>query len=79
MTHSLIDKIEPGFYVENEFGIRIEDVVQAVPATPSRLRGNFDNVGALEFYHITMVPIQTSLMKIDLLTKQEAGVTENYI
>lgn len=61
--------IEPGFYQEGEFGVRIEDVVQAVPATPKH--GNFNNVGALQFYHITMVPIQTSLIQLDLMTKQE--------
>lgn len=69
--------VEPGFYEEDEFGIRIEDVVQAVPASSnSRLLGDFNKVGALQFYHITMVPIQTSLMQIDLLTKQEVSKTE---
>lgn len=64
--------LEPGYYEEGKFGIRIEDVVQAIPASPS-LRGNFNNVGALQFYHITMVPIQTSLIKIELMTKQEVS------
>lgn len=65
--------IEPGFYQEDEFGIRIEDVIQVVPADATKLIGNFDNVGALQFYHITMVPIQTSLIKLDLLTPQEVS------
>lgn len=69
--------LEPGFYQEDEFGIRIEDVVQAVTPTNTKiLRGNFDNVGALQFYHVTMVPIQVSLIKIELLTHQEVGSTD---
>lgn len=49
--------------------------MQAVPASStSNLMGNFNSVGALQFYHITMVPIQTSLIKVDLLTKQEVGI-----
>lgn len=63
---------EPGYYKEGAFGIRIEDVVQAIPA--EGVKGNFDGVGALQFYHITMVPIQISLINEDLLTSQEVGM-----
>ncbi|XP_037029455.1 xaa-Pro aminopeptidase ApepP-like [Bradysia coprophila] len=76
MIENMFTSNEPGFYKEGEFGIRIEDVVQAIPAP--ELKGNFDNVGALQFYHITMVPIQTSLIKTDLLTPQEIDWLNEY-
>lgn len=78
MVENMFTSNEPGFYKEGEFGIRIEDVVQAVPANESKLKGHFDDVGALEFYHITMVPIQISLIKVDLLTSQEIKWLNDY-
>lgn len=48
--------------------------MQAVPADRSKLLGNFDGVDPLEFYHVTMVPIQISLMKTELLTRKEVFV-----
>ncbi|KAJ6605041.1 Xaa-Pro aminopeptidase ApepP [Pseudolycoriella hygida] len=75
MLKNMFTSNEPGFYQEGKFGIRIEDVVQAVPA---KILGDFNGVGALQFYHVTMVPLQTSLMKIELLTKQEIDWLNEY-
>lgn len=62
--------LEPGYYLEDHYGIRIEDVVQVVPLSRT-IRGNFEGQGALEFYDITMVPIQTKLMDLELLNSEE--------
>lgn len=59
---------EPGYYEENAFGIRIEDIVQVVPAN---IANNFNGAGALTFKTITMCPKQTKLINIDLLTPDE--------
>lgn len=59
---------EPGYYEDGEFGIRIEDIVQIVPAN---IKANFTGRGALTFKTITMCPIQTKLVDATLLTEKE--------
>ena len=61
-------RIEPGFYKDGEFGIRIEDIVQIVKANS---RYDFAGRGALTFKTITMCPKQTKLIKTDLLNDVE--------
>lgn len=60
--------LEPGYYQDGEFGIRIEDIVQIVPGSSSH---NFAGRGALTFKTITMCPKQTKMIKKDLLTNAE--------
>lgn len=63
---------EPGYYQDGDYGIRIEDVIQVVPLENGEsVRGNFDGEGVLQFYDITMAPIQIKLMDQDLLTNEE--------
>lgn len=67
------DVTEPGYYEQGKFGIRIEDVIQAVKLeTP--LRGNFDGEGVLAFYDITMAPIQRKLIDETMLTAEEVSL-----
>lgn len=56
--------LEPGYYQDDEFGIRIEDIVQVVPAN---VNFDFGGRGALSFYTVTMCPIQTKLIDPNLL------------
>lgn len=63
---------EPGYYAEGDYGIRIEDVIEVVPATGDGLRGNFAGLGALAFRDCTRAPIQTTLLRDELLTAAEA-------
>ncbi|KNC98502.1 aminopeptidase P [Spizellomyces punctatus DAOM BR117] len=59
---------EPGYYKEGSFGIRIENVLLIRDVkTPH----NFGDRGYLGFEHVTLVPIQTSLVDIGLLTPEE--------
>lgn len=60
---------EPGFYVNGEFGIRIENLVICRKA-------KFD--GFLEFENLTCIPIQTSLIKWDLLSSTEKEYVISY-
>ncbi|XP_030379915.1 xaa-Pro aminopeptidase ApepP isoform X2 [Scaptodrosophila lebanonensis] len=66
---------EPGFYQDGEFGIRIEDIVQIVPA---QSKYNFANRGALTFKTITMCPKQTKMIVRDLLTALEIDLLNGY-
>jgi len=59
---------EPGYYEDEKFGIRLEDIVQVIPAkTPY----NHQNRGYLTFKSITPVPYQRKLIEPNLLTDIE--------
>lgn len=59
---------EPGYYEDGKFGIRIEDIVQIVPAQPPN---NFNNRGFLTFDTITLVPKSLNLINVSMLTDKE--------
>lgn len=65
---------EPGYYQDREFGIRIEDIVQIVPASTTY---NFSGRGALTFKTITMCPKQTKMIKLELLNSVEVNYSIN--
>jgi Xaa-Pro aminopeptidase len=67
---------EPGYYEDGKFGIRIEDIVQIVNATNAA--NNFMGRGALTFHTVTLCPIHTKLIKVDLLTEAERIQLNNY-
>lgn len=59
---------EPGFYKEGQWGMRIEStlLVRRVET-----KGEFGGKIWLGFDRFTMVPIQTKMIKVDMLTKEE--------
>jgi Xaa-Pro aminopeptidase len=59
---------EPGYYEDGKFGIRIEDIVQVVKADVPK---DFNGRGALTFHTITLCPVHTKLIKVELLTQKE--------
>ncbi|KAH8739036.1 aminopeptidase [Cryptosporidium ryanae] len=61
--------IEPGYYEEGEFGVRIENLVEIVEAeidSEYKKLGNY-----LAFSPLTYVPIQKNLIDIKLLSNEE--------
>lgn len=66
---------EPGYYEDGKFGIRIENIVQVIPANTAYSR---KNKPFLTFKTITLVPIQTSLLNIDMLTIDEINFLNAY-
>lgn len=66
---------EPGYYEEGKFGIRIEDVINVVPAVGVH---DFDGIGALTFNSATLAPIQTKLIDLNLLNRDEAALLNAY-
>ncbi|KZO98526.1 Creatinase/aminopeptidase [Calocera viscosa TUFC12733] len=66
---------EPGYYADGRFGIRIENVIIVTKAeTPNR----FGDRDYYTFEHVTMCPIQTSLVDASLLTKAEKSWLNDY-
>ncbi len=68
--------VEPGFYQEGEFGIRLENIIMVVNVT---LENNFQDRGFLGFEDLTFVPYQHKLIKTELLTQQEVIMVLRYI
>ncbi|KAK9503079.1 hypothetical protein O3M35_011725 [Rhynocoris fuscipes] len=60
---------EPGYYHDDEFGIRIENIVQIVEAE-TKYKPQ-DAQGFLKFETITMCPIQIKMLDLSLLTEEE--------
>lgn len=67
---------EPGYYEDGKFGIRIEDIVQIVPATSAK--GDFMGRGALTFHTVTLCPIHRKLVKVELLSEDERNQFNAY-
>jgi len=66
---------EPGYYEDNCFGIRIENVLLVRDANPPN---NFGDRGYLEFEHVTLVPIQAKLIEKSLLEPSELEWVNKY-
>ncbi|XP_063700008.1 xaa-Pro aminopeptidase ApepP-like [Culicoides brevitarsis] len=66
---------EPGVYIDGKFGVRIEDVVQVVPINT---QFDFNGRGSMKYDIVTMVPFQTSLMDLSLLTEEEVAWINSY-
>jgi len=60
---------EPGHYVADDYGIRIENLILTVKS---------EHEGFLEFETITYFPIDTQLLEFSLLTKKEVDWLNNY-
>jgi Xaa-Pro aminopeptidase len=63
---------EPGMYRTNEYGIRIENLVQVIPAEKTEF-GQF-----LQFETLTLFPIDQELIDFNLLTNKEIDWLNNY-
>lgn len=67
---NMVTSIEPGYYKENSYGIRIENLVYS---KPSKKYENF-----LEFETLTLVPIDKKLIDVYLLDAGEQDWLNNY-
>ncbi|CDJ28139.1 X-prolyl aminopeptidase, putative [Eimeria mitis] len=65
--------IEPGFYKDGSFGIRIENLAAVKPSSLTYRGRRF-----LQFESLTLVPIQARLIDTSLLTPQEAAWLDAY-
>ena len=69
MKAGMFTSNEPGHYVTDDYGIRIENLVLAIPAKQE---------GFLQFETITYFPIDTQLIEFGLLTKKEVAWLNDY-
>ncbi len=63
---------EPGFYLTNKFGIRIENLILVSPATKTAF-GDFHT-----FETVTYFPLDTVLIEKKMMTKEEKTWLNNY-
>jgi len=73
---NMIVTIEPGFYEDNKFGIRIENCVRTVKANTKYHYAS--NVEFLTFEPLTYVPIQRELIDKNLLNDEEVKWLNEY-
>ena len=68
----MITSNEPGFYLTNKYGIRIENLmlVQKIK--------NKNNKNMLTFETLTLAPIDINLINYNLLTEEEIFWLNNY-
>lgn len=72
MVPGVLLTVEPGVYVENEYGLRIENNVICV---------DYKTVGLDKYYqfeNITLVPIDINMIDKELLTVEETAYINNY-
>lgn len=71
----MVTSNEPGYYEDGNFGIRIENLMTTVTAaTPN----NFAGRKYCKFEPLTLVPIQTDLIDLSLLTEVEVAWLNAY-
>eukprot|EP00922_Rhytidocystis_sp_ex-Travisia-forbesii_P048781 GHVS01072652.1.p1 GENE.GHVS01072652.1~~GHVS01072652.1.p1 ORF type:complete len:616 (+),score=80.93 GHVS01072652.1:74-1921(+) len=75
LDEGMVVSVEPGFYKDGEFGIRIENLVEVVKC---ELPHNFGDVGFLTFKQLTMIPLNREMMDLSLMTSQEIGWVDVY-
>ena len=64
----ILISLEPGYYEDGNFGIRLENIIRIVPAVTKH---NFANRGYLTFEDVTLVPIQQKMIMKELLNRDE--------
>ena len=73
LSEHMITSIEPGYYKENHYGIRIENLAQVIRIT----NDNFEQP-TLGFEPLTLVPLDKQLIDKYLLTVEELSWLNNY-
>ncbi|XP_031619772.1 xaa-Pro aminopeptidase ApepP-like [Contarinia nasturtii] len=76
MCENMFTTNEPGYYEAEKFGIRIGNVLQVVKVPNSS--EYFNKNGAYMFEDFTMVPIQTKMINVDLLSESEVEWLNKY-
>jgi len=70
-----VTSIEPGYYEDGSFGIRIENMAIV---TETKTKHTFGDKPYLGFEHVTMVPYCRSLIDASLLTEKEIKWLNDY-
>ncbi len=70
----MITTIEPGYYKENEYGVRVENVALVVKDE----KRSSDETAFFTFDNLTLCPIDIRLVKKELLTQKEINWLNDY-
>jgi Xaa-Pro aminopeptidase len=70
----MITTIEPGYYKENEYGLRVENVAFVIKDD----KKSTDEASFYTFENLTLCPIDTCLVKKELLTEREINWLNDY-
>ncbi|XP_024871285.1 xaa-Pro aminopeptidase 1-like isoform X1 [Temnothorax curvispinosus] len=65
---------EPGYYKENDFGVRLENVLEVIPADKLAHNGR----RFLKFRDVTLVPYEPKLIDVNMLTPLHRRWLNNY-
>lgn len=76
LKSGMVVSIEPGYYKEGEYGIRIENLVTVVGSKP--VENNPDSLEMLGFDALTMAPIDQNLIDVKMLEQSEINWLNNY-
>lgn len=75
MQKGMFTSIEPGYYQDMEFGIRIEDVVLIVDAD---VKYNFSGQSYLRFETISLVPYNRHLIDTSIMRREQVDYLNQY-
>ncbi|OXB57152.1 hypothetical protein ASZ78_000553 [Callipepla squamata] len=75
LAAGMFTSIEPGYYQDGEFGIRIEDVVQVVEAQTEHTTGEKP---FLTFEVVSLVPYDRNLIDVSLLSQEQIRYLNAY-
>ena len=78
LQEGMILSNEPGYYMDDNFGIRIENLVRIVKAKTRYGPTHSPNKEFLTFENLTVVPIQVKMILPDLLSKEEVDYLNAY-
>ncbi|XP_011138662.1 xaa-Pro aminopeptidase 1 isoform X1 [Harpegnathos saltator] len=65
---------EPGYYKEGDFGVRLENIIEVIPANKS----THGKQQFLKFRDVTLVPYEPKLIDVDMLTPLHRRWLNNY-
>ncbi|XP_078066485.1 xaa-Pro aminopeptidase 2 [Mustelus asterias] len=75
LYEGMFTSIEPGYYEDNEFGVRIEDIAMVVKAKTEHM---FGGISYLTFEHVSLVPYDRKLIDLSIMNKQQIDWLNNY-
>ena len=78
LQEGMILSNEPGYYMDDNFGIRIENLVRIIKAKTMYGTTHSPNKEFLTFENLTVVPIQVKMILPNLLNKEELDYLNSY-
>ncbi|XP_072127379.1 xaa-Pro aminopeptidase 2 isoform X1 [Mobula birostris] len=75
LEEGMFTSIEPGYYEDNEFGIRIEDIVMVVKADT---KYTFGGEPYLTFEHVSFVPYERKLIDLSIMNENQIEWLNKY-